>query len=256
MKENIVALAHIGISQSSENAVLYFLQSTMHTLLGRLLTLLLLLTVSASGASTFHSSQSKISFGDSCTLTWSTVANEAYIVGVGKVEGSGSVQVAPGAPTDFVLVVNTGGRIEYTKLHIDVEGLKGNEEYPDQDKFQSGLRDERKAPYLGFLDTVTKTLQGKFPYHVRGSYLPPDHFILIYTNWAVQPKLMLSTDKGIRQRKVAYAVHVNEGTSDITSFDIRALVQYQRMGESGWRDDKDPQVNRMAEEMLQASLAK
>ena len=251
MKEDTGALAHIGISQSERKHRAIFPTSPMHTLLGRLLTLLLLLTVSASGASTFHSSQSRISFGDSCTLTWSTAASEAYIVGVGKVEGSGSVQVAPGVPTDFVLVVNTGGRIEYTKLHIDVDGLKGNEEYPDQDKFQPGLRDERKAPYLGFLDTVFKTLQGKFPYHVRGSYLPPDHFILIYTNWAVQPKLMLSTDKGIRQRKVAYAVHVNEGTSDVTAFDIRALVQYQRMGESEWRDDKDPQVNRMAEEMLQ-----
>jgi hypothetical protein len=153
-------------------------------------------------------------------------------------------------------VVNTGRRIEYTKLHIDVEGLKGNEEYPDQDKFQPGLRDERKASYPVFLDTVAKTLQDRFLYHVRGAYLPPDRFILIYTNWVVQQRLMLPTDKGIRRRQVAYAVHINEPTNGVIAFDIRVLVQYQRMGESEWRDDKDPQVNRMAEQILQESLAK
>jgi hypothetical protein len=228
----------------------------MHALLSRLLTPLIALAVTASAASTFHSSQSRINYGESCTLTWTSAADEAYIVGVGKVEGSGSVQVAPGVPTDYLLVVNNGKRIEYTKLHIDVVGLKGNEIYPDQDKFQAGLREETKASYLGFIDTVTKTLQDKFPYHVRGSYLPPDRFILIYTTWAVQQKLMLPTDKGIRQRQVAYAVHVNEPTNGVIAFDIRALVQYQRMGESEWRDDKDPQVNRMAEQILQESLSK
>jgi hypothetical protein len=229
----------------------------MNTLIARLVSPMLVLSVSASVAPTFHSSQSKINYGESCTLTWSSAANEAYIVGVGKVEGSGSVQVAPAVPTDYVLVVNTGRRIEYTTLHIDVAGLKGNEEYPDQDKFQPGLREERKASYSDFLNKVTTTLQNNpFAYHVRGSYLPPDRFILIYTNWVVQQKLILPTDKGVRQRQVAYAVHVNEPTNGTVAFDVRALVQYQRMGESEWRDDKDPEVNRMAEHLLQESLSK
>jgi hypothetical protein len=228
----------------------------MNVLIARLFAPLLVLAVSANAASTFHSSQSRINYGESCTLTWTSAASEAYIVGVGKVDGSGSVQVAPGVPTDYVLVVNTGSRIEYTKLHIQVEDLKGNEEYPDQEKFQVGLREETKASYLGLIDTVTKTLQNKFPYSVRGSWLPPDTFILIYTNWAVQQKLMLPTDKGIRQRQVAYAVHINEPTNGVVAFDIRALVKYQRMGESEWRDDKDPAVNRMAEQILQEGLPK
>jgi hypothetical protein len=80
--------------------------------------------------------------------------------------------------------------------------------------------------------------------------------MLIYTNWVVQQKLTLPTDKGIRRRQVAYGVHVNEPTNGVVAFDIRALVQYQRMGESEWRDDKDPQVNRMAEQMLQESITK
>jgi hypothetical protein len=236
--------------------VLYFRQPPMRPLHTRLLAPLLVVAVSHAATSTLHSSQSTINYGESCTLTWTSAANEAYIIGVGKVEGSGSVQVAPGAPTDYVLVVNTGRRIEYTKLHIDVEGLKGNELYPDEDNFQPGLRDEIKTSYPEFLNTVTTTLQEKFPYHVRGSYLPPDHFILIYTNWAVDRKLMLPTDKGIRQRQVAYAVHVNEPSNGIIAFDVRALVQYQRMGESEWRDDKDPQVNRMAEQILRERLTK
>jgi hypothetical protein len=228
----------------------------MHVLIARLFAPLLVLAVSPSATITFNSSRGNIDYGESCTLTWSSAANEAYILGVGKVEGSGSVQVAPSLPTDYILVVNTGMRIEYTKLHIEVAGLKGNEQYPDQDKFRAGLREETKAPYPDFLNVVTKTLQNKFPYHVRGSYLPPDRFILIYTNWAVQQRLMLATDKGIRQRQVAYAVQVNEPTNGVIAFDIRALVQYQRMGESEWRDDKDPQVNRQAEQILHESLEK
>jgi len=236
--------------------MLYFRLSFMRALLTGLSAPLLALAVQASASTAFHSSQNKINYGDSCTLTWSSVASDAYIVGVGRVEGSGSVQVAPGASTDYILVVNSGKRIEYAKLHIDVMGLKGDESYPDQDKFHPGLRDQKKVTYSEFLDTVMKTLQTKFPYHVRGAYLPPDHFMLVYTNWVVQQKLMLPTDKGIRRRQVAYAVHVNEPTNGVVAFDVRALVQYQRMGESEWRDDKDPQVNRMAEQMLQESLSK
>jgi hypothetical protein len=236
--------------------VLYFHQPVMHPLYTRLTATLIALAVLPSAASTFHSSENRVNYGESCTLTWTSAANEAYIVGVGKVEGSGSVQVAPAVPTDYVLVVNTGRGIEYTTLHIDVMGLKGNEDYPDQDKFQPGLRDVKKASYADFLSVVTTTLQNTLAYHVRGAYLPPDHFILIYTNWIVQQKLTLPTDKGIRRRQVAYAVHVNEPVKGVIAFDVRALVQYQRMGESTWRDDQDPQVNRMAEQILQEILLK
>jgi hypothetical protein len=229
----------------------------MPTKLPMLLTLPLVLTISASAATSFRSSQLQISYGDSCTLTWSSAGSEAYIIGVGKVKGSGSVQVAPSQSTDYVLIISSGVRMEYTKLHISVTGLKGNEEYPDQGKFQTGLRDQSKAKYPDFLDRVTRALQSSpFEYHVRGSWLPPDRFILIYTNWVVQHKLMLPTDKGIRQRQVAYAVNVNEPITGIITFDIRTLVQYQRLGESQWRDDKDPDVNRLAEQMLKAEITK
>src|ERR1700743_2447923 len=102
-----------GIPDHDRNAVLYFRQSLMFALITRLLTLSFVLAGSANAASSFHASQSRINYGESCTLTWSSTADEAYIVGVGKVEGTGSVQVAPAVSTDYVLVVNGTGRIEY-----------------------------------------------------------------------------------------------------------------------------------------------
>ena len=229
---------------------------SIHSFQSRLLTLLLALTFSNVSASTFRSSQSTINYGESCTLTWSSTASEAYMSGVGRVPGKGSIKVAPEAPTDYILVTNTGKHIEYITLHIDVTGLKGLEQYPDPDDFHPGMREEKKTSYVEFLTKVTTTLQKSFAYHVRGLHMPTDRFFLMYTNWAVQQKMILPTDKGIRRRQVAYAVQVNEPKNGVVTFDVRALVQYQRMGESAWRTEEDSTINRIAEQNLEGSLEK
>ena len=85
--------------------------SSMHALPAQLLTLLVTFTVPIRAASTFHSSQNTINYGESCTLTWNSAANEAYILGIGRFAGSGSIQVAPAVPTYYILVVNAGKRV-------------------------------------------------------------------------------------------------------------------------------------------------
>lgn len=228
----------------------------MHSLASRISSPLLLLVVSIGATPTFHSSQTTINYGDSCTLSWTSSAQDAYILGVGKVAGNGSIQVAPEGSTDYILVTHSDKNIEYTTIHINVAGLKGNELYPDPDDFHPGLREQKKADYTGFLDEVSKTLQDTFAYHVRGLHMPNDRFFLFYTNWVVKPTLILPTDRGIRHRQAAYAVQVNEPINGVLTFDVRTLVQYQRMGESEWRPDQDPTINRMAEKLLEDSLAK
>ena len=93
-------------------------------------------------------------------------------------------------------------------------------------------------------------------FSVRGSHLPHADFFDFYTNRQIKPELIRPTDRGIRQRRVAYWMRVREPQKDRTvPFEIRASVEYQRFGESEWRMEKDTQIKRDAAELLRSAIS-
>lgn len=202
---------------------------------------------------------STIELGDSSRITWKSDGDSAFLIGVGKVPLSGSTSLQPRVSTDYVLVVARHGVFSYANVSVRVDGEKGLPTFPDPDEFSEDGRitgDEASRSYPDFLDIVFKTLQDKMAFSVRGDHLPRDRFFVFFTNRQIKPELIRPTDRGIRQRRVAYWMQVHEPPKDgPVSFEIRTSVEYQRFGESEWRMEQDPQLRQYAAQLLRSTIS-
>jgi hypothetical protein len=201
---------------------------------------------------------STIEPGDSSRITWKSDGDSAFLIGIGKVPLSGSTSLQPKASTDYVLVVARNGVFSYANVSVKVNGEKGAATFPDPDEFNAEgniTSDESSKSYLDFLDIVFKTLQDKMAFSVRGEHLPRATFFDFYTNRQIKPELVRSSDRGIRQRRVAYWFRAYEPPHDRpVSFEIRTSVEYQRLGESEWRMEQDPQLKKYAAQLLKSTI--
>lgn len=68
------------------------------------------------------------------------------------------------------------------------------------------------------------------------------------------------TDRGIRSRRVAYWVRAEEPRSQKdVPFEVKAIVEYQRLAEARWRPETDQQLvteleTRLKQQLLTAAL--
>jgi hypothetical protein len=198
-----------------------------------------------------------IAAGESATLTWRSKADSAFISGLGKVEPSGRKTVVPDESADFVLITQAGARIESAVVHIRVEGQKGASAFPDPDEFPRGASGEHPpAKYPDFLAFAFGLLQNQMRFRVKGDFLPGRSFQTLYTDMQPRPELLKDNPPGIRQRRIAYAVELEQpGPPGTLAFRVKTLVEYQRIAESRWRPESDAQVGLAAAQELMNRLA-
>jgi hypothetical protein len=201
--------------------------------------------------------RSTIELGDSCTLRWSSSSSGAFLSGVGVVASSGSVVVRPEATTTYVLLSRAGKQMAYSSVQVTVKGSKGDaSNFPPIEDFRgTGVSStQRAADYFKFLGLVQKELQDRDGFAVRGDFLPGRPWVALYTDWKTRSDLRLPSDAGIRQRRIAYWVHVDEAKEGETvHFEIKALVEYQRLSESAWHPESNSEVAKaIAQELRQA----
>lgn len=219
--------------------------------------LLLLLMMLSTGAprSAITANRVSIDPGQAVTLSWHSDSPEAFILGIGKVAGSGRATVKPLQSMNYILVSETNGSFEFAQIRVAVRGGRGSSDFPDPDDFPSGLNGgPEKLPYATFLDFVLRTLQNDFHYRVRGNYLPRQPYFDIYTDRQIAPDLKSPDDKGIRERRVAYLVRVQKGDNNSVTFQVRAVVEYRRFGETEWRHENDAELCTAAAVKLEKAL--
>ncbi len=195
--------------------------------------------------------------GESATLTWTTTGQSAFLSGVGKVAVKGSASVSPRTSTEYTLVSEGPAGIKYASVKVRVIGERGDIVFPDPSDFPKGVEGDRKSlGYPEFLDLVQATLQDKLKFRVRSEHGPRDNFYFFFTERAPRPDLLRSSDRGIRSRRITYAVRVDEprAKSRNTHFEVKALVEYQRLGESMWRPETNQQIVNDAMGELKSSL--
>jgi hypothetical protein len=206
---------------------------------------------------TFKASRDTIEVGQSTTLSWDAPGDSAFLVGVGKVRPSGEQIASPLVPTTYVLVVEAGDSVRTAALTIDVTGSRGASDFPDIGDFSSApIVDKRRgSKFTDFLDIIQRTLQDQMSFHVRGDFLPKRPYVTLYTDKKLRPELVRSTDRGIRHRRLAYAVQVNEPVNALISYEIRTILEYQRTAETQWHTERDDTILRAAAEALRTALA-
>lgn len=230
-----------------------------------LLLLLLLVTVATMGiggqeAPRLSADRTSIEAGESVTLSWKANADAAFLSGVGKVKATGELAVRPEVTTQYVLVTERAGAVYSASIRIKVEGQKGDA-FPDPDEFRQGVRGEGKAvSYPEFLSVVFKTLQDQLQFKVRGDFLPGRRFCLLFTDRRERQELVTPADaqSGVRQRRISYAVQVDEPDAKarpvIVRFEVKTIIDYQRTGEGKWRPETNQQIAHRVEEALKRQL--
>jgi hypothetical protein len=197
-----------------------------------------------------------VELGEQVTLDWKSPGTQAFLDGVGPVSPSGSLTITPRASMTYTLVSEGRTGISYASVRVHVTGERGESVFPDPDDFPPGVSDHR-APilYTDFLTLVFKTLQDGMKFRVRGEHLPSERFYVLFTERQAQADLLRRSDRGIRSRRVAYWVKVEEPrTSQDVSFQVRAIVEFQRAAEAKWNTETDQQLVTEVETRLKEQL--
>jgi hypothetical protein len=199
-----------------------------------------------------------IEVGDSCTLLWNSSSSSAFLSGVGSVPSSGTVVVHPDSTTEYVLLTRSEKQVAYATARVTVVGAKGNaSNFPPLDDFSgTGMSGTRQSvDYIKFLGIIQIELQDRDRFSVRGDFLPGRPWVALYTDWKLRSDLRVSSDIGIRQRRIAYWVHVDEAKEgQPVHFEIKALVEYQRLSESVWHPDSNDEIAKSVSQELRQAL--
>jgi len=213
----------------------------------RLLTLFVLTATSATAQQrpSIAADPDRVELGKSTRLTWTSPCDSAFLSGVGKVSGNGSIEVAPEQSTDYTIICDGPHGVEFSSTHVEFEGERGVSDLPDPFDFPKGQQAERRSiPYADFLDLTLKTLQDRMKFTVYSQHAPHDPFYIFFTNRERQPDMLYPSDRGIRARRVAYEVQIFDPgkNAKVINYEVRAVTEYQRLGEADWRAESNPQV--------------
>lgn len=200
--------------------------------------------------------------GDPFTLSWTSPGTAAFIDGLGLVPPTGTRQITPRATATYTLVAEGYAGVRYSSVIVQVKGERGDSVFPDPDDFPPGVSDHRRSvSYVDFLNVAFSTLQDSMKFRVRGAHLPNQTFFVFFTDRQIQPDLLRSTDKGIRSRRVAYWIRADEprAPQDVP-FEVKAIVEYQRLAEAKWRPETDQQfvveiATRLKQQLLTAKVS-
>jgi hypothetical protein len=211
--------------------------------------------VAAQEPPTLRAERNRIAIGESTTITWSSGGRPAFLIGIGKVPTSGTRNVSPIVQTTYVLLVENGATIDHASVTVDVTGARGDLDFPDVREFTTNAvtGQVQGVSYTDYLDAVHRTLQDKMGFYVRGDFLPRRPNVILFTNRRLRPDLVRQQDRGIRHRRIAFAVDVTP-IDKAVSFQIRALLDYQRTAENNWRAEPDLQMSRDAAESLRSTI--
>ena len=187
-------------------------------------------------------SPNKVELGKLTRLTWTSPCHSAFLSGVGKVSGSGSIEVAPERSTDYTIICNGPHGVVFASIRVKFQGERGNPDLPSPFDFPKGQQERRRSiSYADFLDFTLKTLQDGMKFTVYSQHAPHDQFYVFFTDRQEQPDLLYPSDRGIRARRVAYEVQIFDpgNNANAINFEVRAIAEYQRLGEGAWHAESN-----------------
>ena len=234
----------------------------------------LLLVLQAPGQFTdLRINPNEIGPGDAATLTWKLKDGQsAYILGVGKVTGSGSLLVRPQQGTTYTLL--TGDRSAITSNAVEIKVRNGRRGDDTCTLNQSAYKYPKSftvtdSSTISFLNTLHHVLQDNMGFSLSEVQTPPmePHFVFS-TNCFIRSNLIFPDDekafpddKRIGARRVAYQIEISEspnragpGQTPTLKYVVSTFIQYKKKIERTWRLDQNEAVYNKAVEMLQNEI--
>lgn len=195
--------------------------------------------------------------GDQVMLTWKAVGQEALLLGIGKVPVEGSMALVPRQSRSYTLLVEDNGSIHSASVSIAVTGTRDIPGIPKFAEFRSPVVGQiRSVEYLKFVDELFHTLQEDLKFSPDGEFQPGRHYVVVFTNRKDDLGLIRPSDKGVRFRRIAYAIEVDEPHPGDTGvrFQVSSAIDEQLFGESAWHNTDDQELARQASARLKDRL--
>jgi hypothetical protein len=233
-----IAYSHFSLRRKTSSQHLLIFDNILRETMSRAFLLFILGAATAAqqrpGISAYPN---KVELGKLTRLTWTSTCDSAFLSGIGKVSGSGSIEVAPGRSTVYTIICDGRHGIEFASTRVKFEGERGNPDLPNPFDFPKGQQERRKSiRYADVLDLTLKTLQDGMKFTVYSQHAPHDQFYVFFTDRQEQPDMLYPSDRGIRARRVAYEVQIFDpgNNANAINFEVRAIAEYQRLGEGAW----------------------
>jgi hypothetical protein len=220
-----------------------------------------------------------INAGQSAIISWNMKADQkAYILGIGRVFGTGSTEVKPGRSMVYTLVTEGPEGISVRSAAIDVSGSRGQEDgcQRDESRFKYPISFELHFTSLvDLLERVHHVLQDELAFTVDASQTPNKLRFLYVTNCSQRADLVQSAERQIGARRVSYRVELSgpESLNDATSSELNpvrspqshkiavtckvsTLVEFKRKIESTWRIEDREAIYQMAARDVESRLTR
>ena len=239
----------------------------------KLFAVLLLVTQASGQSMDLKVAPTEIGPGEAATLVWNLEnRQDAYILGIGKVTGNGSIRVRPEQTINYTLLIGDTSITRSKSVSIRVKnGKRGDDTCaPDHSSFRyPKMFTAANTSTISFLSSLHRVLQDRLGFSVDEVQTPPmePHFVFT-TNCSVQSSLVFPHDQQnfpednvIGLRRVAYQIEISEsvnrkvpGQTPALNYTLRTFVQYKKQVERIWRDEQNVAAYNKAVEMLQNEI--
>lgn len=198
-----------------------------------------------------------IKCGEATTLRWKAGgAQQVFILGVGKVNAEGETRVSPVRTVTYTLLAEGPAGLRSKSITVTVEGCqKGDDDYPDDEKFETQLTGKRPAPSLvAFLEQTHEVLQDRMRLTVK-NYQSSEGVYIFKTK--VSERRASSDDdrkNKIGARRVSYMVEIRPSGQGEVSYNIKTFTMRKKILKETWTVENDPSVRRAEAEKLRELL--
>ena len=219
-----------------------------------LLIISILLSKSLSGQNPYIKiSPESASVGGDVLIEWnSQTLDKVFISHLGILDSFGQIIIKAKETKKYSLVFEKNGQMIVLEKTLTVGGIKGFDDYPDQNRFISFKLLKIESESLNYLiDKIYRVLQDIMYFNVR---MPPSslNVILFVTNLKEESSLKDISEKRIDKRRLSYMIELSKIKDGQNKYECKVYVQieYKNKIERVWRKELDEDLYHEQLELL------
>ena len=186
----------------------------------------------------FTADRSRISSGESATLSWQAKPGQkTVLLGSGEVGPSGSLRISPASTSSYTLVSDGREGFSARTLTVEVTGVRGTDFPTNEEQYLFPLSDQRSVhSRVDFLQEIFRLLQDGLSLSVR-TYTASNGAVVFLTNAAERAELVAADERRrLRARRISYRLEVADRAGQM-AYTLKLLIEFQLRAEETWRKE-------------------
>lgn len=194
----------------------------------------------------FTSDVDSLKCGESTTLRWKADSNDrVFILGIGNVRPEGHQTLEPLRTTTYTLVAEGPAGLRTKSLTISMEACyKGDDDYPDDEKFEAQITNRRARSVVDFLTHTHKVLQDQMGLTVKSFQSSEGTYAFKTRISERRASTAEDHENRIGARRVSYLVEIRSAQSGTLEYTIKTFTMKKKVLKETWTVENDPGIRR------------